>query len=288
MPSQSPARGVANNRIIVDFANDTDSSEMLFSMFNNSSIYNQDDIDGFASVLNLIYQINDLSGNKFGDAFDYNDDNGVKTYLHEGFRNTYKNLFIFTMMSYLFFFIRGVRCIEEITNGLVTIDSYENEEEKEHFRLSAQINYNPTRILMFFEEIFNRRNELLSYYENTDISRPIFTNMLMRILNPPPEGAPTPPILYGPQPTTQVLYNFSEASPSPEVVINNNPTATRLNSIRSDLDYLRSLGLTATSDNETMKRTLRDFKNITGSDYVFPGSSITPSTPLTPLLSRDR
>jgi len=266
----APARGVNINRIIVDFANDTeDNSEIILNMFNNSSLYNQNDIDTFASMLNLIYQINDNSGNTFGDAFDNNNN-------HEEFRNTYKNLFVFTIMNYLFFFIRGVRFIEEITNGSVTIDSYENEEEKEHIRLSAQMHNNRARILMFYREIFNRRNELLSYYDNTEVSRPIFTNILMRIYNPPGAGAPAPTILYGPQPT---IAN-SPASAPEVVTISSPPPATELDKVRSDLQYLTSLGLTATSNNETMKNTLRRYKEITGSDYfsLAPAPALSPSS----------
>ena len=284
MPNNSgPPQGVNIHRIIVDFANDTEGSgDMLLSMFNNRSRYSQTDINRVAAVLDNIYQITDSNGNNFGDAFTYNDASGVKIYLHPEFRNTYKNFLTNVLMNYLFFFIRGERFIEELTNGNTTIDSLEDEAQKDLYRLSAQINNDRGIILNFYREVFDRKDELLSYYDNTDVSNPIFTNILMRILYPPEAGAPSPPILYAPPAVADnslpSVTNNSNRPPATNnsnrpPATNSNSAASRLSKIRSDLEYLTSLGLTANSDNETMKKTLRNYKNITQSDYVFPPAS---------------
>jgi hypothetical protein len=220
---------------------------MLLNLFNR---LNQNTIDRIAILLTMIYDITDSSGNKFGDAFAYNNDiSGNKVYVNPQFRNTYKNVLGFAISNHLFVAIIGTSFIEILTNGNATISSMPSN-MRLLYDLCVQLNNDTNKIIQFYRQIFNRKDEILNNYDSIDAVFPILSNILMNIVNSPPAPAPTPAPGSAPQPR--------------------NNSNSRLANITRDLDYLRSLGLTATSDNETMKKTLRNYKNITGSDYVFP------------------
>jgi len=222
---------------------------MYLNLFNR---LNQNTIDRISFLLTLIYDITDNNGNKFGDAFAYNDVNGVRVYVNPQFRNTYKNVLGFSILNHLFIAIIGTSFIDIFTNGNATISSMPSN-MRLLYDLIVQLNNDTNKILQFYRVMFNRKDELLDNFASIDNVFPIITNILMNIVNSPPAQAPAP-----------------APGSAPQTRNNSNSTTSRLANITRDLDYLRSLGLTATSDNETMKKTLRNYKNATGSDYVFP------------------
>jgi len=243
--SPQPAQATIIPTIVIDSASmmGENIAPMFLNFFNGRD---QSTINRISFLLTLIYDITDNNGNKFGDAFAYNDVSGVRVYVNQQFRNTYKNILGFSILNNLFVFILGTSFIETISNGAGTISSMPANIQT-LYNLCAQLNNDTNKILQFYREVFIRKDELLDNFDSADTALPIYTNILMNIVNSPPAPAPAP----------------SSAT-------NSNSATSRLSKIRSDLEYLTSLGLTATSDNETMKKTLRNYKNATGSDYVFP------------------
>jgi hypothetical protein len=238
-----PAQAPVIPTIVTDSANmmGENNAPMFLNFFNGRD---QSTINRISFLLTLIYDITDNNGNKFGDAFAYNDVSGVRVYVNQQFRNTYKNVLGFSILNHLFVGIVGTSFIEIFTNGNATISSMPAN-MRLLYDLTVQLDNDTNKILQFYRVIFNRKDDLLNNFESFDNVFPIITNILMNIVNSPP-------------------------APAPSSATNSNSATSRLSKIRSDLEYLTSLGLTARSDNETMKKTLRNYKNATGSDYVFP------------------
>ena len=63
-----------------------------------------------------------------------------------------------------------------------------------------------------------------------------------------------------------------KAPPVPATNLNSN--SRTIDEVNRDLTYLTSLGLTRDSDNETMKQTLRRYKELTGTEYSSPQTTV--------------
>ena len=268
-PAPRPAQGVIIPTIITEFTFviEENTKNAILRTLNG---YNQTTINRIALLLSLIYDITDSNGKKFGDAFAYNDVNGVKTYLHPAFRNTYKNLFGWLILNHLFFFIIGVRFIVDITNGAMSLNTLTDESMAGIIYLCSQVGDNPNIIIQFYRELFNRKDDIIEMdYEGDDSNEilGLLYNMLQSIRVSSLTGVEQVP--YWNLIPRRVPAPVPAPAPAP-ATISNPPPAVELSKIISDLQYLTSLGLTARSDNETMKNTLRRYKEITGSDYFSP------------------
>ena len=101
-----------------------------------------------------------------------------------------------------------------------------------------------SQIIQFFTTVFNNQTEIVSEVE----AARLYTSIANRIVYPPPTPANTRP-------------NVSNA-------VNTNRNVRTIDEVNRDLTYLFGLGLTATSDNDTMRNTIRRYRELTGRDYT--------------------
>jgi hypothetical protein len=107
-----------------------------------------------------------------------------------------------------------------------------------------------SQIIQFITTVFNNQTEIVSEVE----AARLYTSIVNRILFPPPTPANTRPNV-----------------PNP---INTNRNVRTIDEVNRDLTYLFGLGLTATSDNDSMRNTIRRYRELTGRDYTLPVTTV--------------
>lgn len=149
----------------------------------------------------------------------------------------------------------------------------------------------------FAQKYANFLGGFLSYVFFAVLKEPFF-NELITLIGPPPEPINNLiNILYNFQTDEQIIQFYAASFNNKDTIIQpdftqfikaliniansilNPPPATQKNAnantrtienVNRNLTYLTSLGLTKNSDNETMKKTIKKYKNLTGTNYSSP------------------
>lgn len=116
-----------------------------------------------------------------------------------------------------------------------------------------------SQIIQFITTMVNNQTPIVN---ETEAYR-LYTSIANRILFPPPTPALTRGNVSNPINTV-----------NPVNAVNTNRNVRNLDEVNRDLTYLFGLGLTATSDNDTMRNTLRRYRELTGRDYTPPATTV--------------
>jgi hypothetical protein len=182
--------------------------------------YNQDSINRISNLFTTIYNLEDLSGNKYGD---------YRT--NQQFAQRYGNL-LGGFLPYVFIAVLK----QPFVNQLITV-----------------IGPPPEIIINFINTIYNFETDeqIIQLYTNVFNNKDIFPQSMQEFISM----------------LTTIANNI--LNPPPATVSTNTNTRT-IENVNRNLTYLTSLGLTKNNDNETMKKTIKKYKNLTGTNYSPP------------------
>jgi hypothetical protein len=181
--------------------------------------YNQDSINRISNLFTTILNLEDLSGNKYGD---------YRT--NQDFGQRYGNL-LGGFLPYVFIAVLK----QPFVNQLITVVG----QFPEVINNLVNIIYNfqtDEQIIQLYRTVFNNKDTI----PRTSEFIPTITSIANSVLNPPP------------------------------LVTQTNTNTRTIENVNRNLTYLTSVGLTKNSDNETMKKTVKRYKNLTGTNYSPP------------------
>ena len=128
-----------------------------------------------------------------------------------------------------------------------------------------------SQIIQFITTMVNNHTPIVNEVE----AARLYTSIANRILFPPPipalkRTANQEILARNTRPNVSNPIN----TVNPVNAVNTNRNVRTIDEVNRDLTYLFGLGLTATSDNDTMRNTLRRYRELTGTDYTPPATTV--------------
>lgn len=204
-------------------------------VMNTLRTFNQVEINRISNLYGNIYDIQDASGIKYGDVINaFTQSERVPLPSQYNRFIPYGNFFG-GILSYLPFMILKQSFADRIFQAIGSPPPIINQFLSAAYQLETD-----EKILQFYRITFYNPILTTGALENW---LPAVINVLNNINNPPPALSPSP--------------------------AENSNTRT-LENVNRNLTYLTGIGFKQNSDNETMKKTLKRYKNLTGTNYVFP------------------